>query len=330
MMDFAKNQLNFILRCVAGVESVFDENFFNIVTKINETKGKIIFCSIGKSYWLSKKISATISSLGKASFCLHGGEALHGDLGCISREDSLFFVSNSGESKELISVISHCKSLGVQTFSLTSSVNSSIALLCNYNIALPQFSECLAPLNPPICASVLTLIIGDMLALCLANAGGFNALGYSRLHPEGKIGLLVTTIENYLEKSTNGRVCNKVASVSSQATIGQAIKVLNSTNVGIIAITNENNKVIACFSDGDLKRLITAKIDGLAVDFNLSLFSDCFAKFITKNPKTLSISSPLLNAVQIVKTTNISHILVVDAQNCLVDILKAKDFFKWL
>ena len=334
IQNFAKQCLMQIVDSTKTIEKIIDANFVNFVEDLNKTSGKIIFCSIGKSFWLSKKISATISSLGKASFTLHAAEALHGDMGVIGQNDSVIFVSNSGESKEIFPVLQFCRENNITTFSITSSLSSTISSKCNKNIIMPKFVECLSPMNPPISASVIILIIGDLIAACLAKINNFTPLQYSKYHPNGKIGLLVTTINDYLEKQKlHNRVSYFKVKISHNTTLFEAINALEAYNVGILIITNDKNQVVGCFSDGDLKRLIKYFINSkteLSSVLSTNVFHDSLKNFITHNPTKFTSNDPIFSIVSIVKDKKISHAIIVDENDEFVDILDNKDFFQWL
>ena len=332
MLDFVKKNFESILFSLSQTSSIIDDNFENFVKNLNKTQGKIIFCSIGKSFWISNKISSTISSLGKPSISIHAAESTHGDLGIISSNDSVIFISNSGESKELFGALKFCSQNNIATFSITSSKKSTISSGCMYNIIIPDFVECLHPLNPPITSSIITLTIGDLIALSLAKLNNFSSKLYSKLHPNGKIGLLITNVEDYLkEQYLIGRKSNSNIKVSSKSSLKETIHLLESYNFGIIVIVDDQNKVKGCFTDGDLKRLINHNIqNNIAINFDLNIFDDSFSKFVNQNPRVINKNLSIFDVVETIKYKTISHSIIVDNDNLFCDIMDSRDFLKLL
>jgi arabinose-5-phosphate isomerase len=343
MSTFIKNSQNNFLNkvltdfksissSVCSIENILDQNFEDFVQNLNLTRGRIVFCSIGKSYLISKQISAMLCSFAKPSFVLHATEAMHGDIGAVNSDDCLFFISNSGETKEIFPILTYCNTNNIKTFAITSSIKSTIAKKCDFNIVLPKFNELLPDLKPPIIASILTFSIGNLISLCICNLNNLSQEKYSQIHPNGKIGLSLITVSSYLEsqKSQLRKSMNN-AFVLSDSLLREAIKTLSFFNLGIIAITNKNGQLCGCFSDGDLKRMIEAQVDNkITIDFTNPITLQKFDNYITRTPKTINLRDSLFKIVDIVKDKKLSHLIVVDDDNKFIDILDSKDFFKIL
>ena len=327
--NIANKELLIMQQGIVNLNNTIDENFCKIINILSKSKGRIIFCSVGKSYWVSKKISATMASLGVPSFCVHAGEASHGDMGMITGCDSVIFVSNSGTTKELLPVVDYCKKLAIKTFCITSVATSFLAQNCEYKIILPSFNECMEPLNPPTTSTLLTLAIGDIAAVCLAKLRGFNATDYSRLHPGGAIGLATTNAERFIaERKSKNQTSYANCKVHEACTLQQGIAALNHHNLGIVICTDEQNRLKSCFSDGDLKRLVATaaeKGDDISAMMQMPLQNFC-----KQNPSSLTLNSSLLDVVTKMKTLKISHVIITDENNTFVDIIDKKDVITWL
>jgi len=329
IIDFANLSLANLQNSLKSLNFVIDENFYEIVKELSETKGRIIFCSVGKSYWISKKISTTISSLGKQSFCLHAGEASHGDLGVISNDDKIIFISNSGNTREILPVVEYCKNKQIKTFCITANKASFLACNCDKAIVLPKFTECFEPINPPTTSALLTLAIGDLLAISIAKITNFTLQNYGTLHPGGNIGLLSTTLLDFISKRKSKQgVTYSSVKIENNASFQDGISNLNKHNLGIIVITDKDGKLLSCFSDGDLKRLF---VNLLSNGQDISqIASRPFIDYCIKNPRSMSVNASLYEALQIIKANNISHVLLVDDKNVFIDILDKKDVIAWL
>ena len=114
-------------KAVMSLTNQIQSDFDNLCTKILDTKGKLILMGIGKSGHIAQKISATLSSTGTSSFFIHPTEAAHGDLGMISKQDAIFILSNSGETKEIIEILPALKRSTANIFTLTNNDKSTIA-----------------------------------------------------------------------------------------------------------------------------------------------------------------------------------------------------------
>ena len=85
-------------------------DFEDSVNLILKSSGKLIISGMGKSGIVGMKIAATLASTGTPSFFLHPGEAYHGDLGMIEKNDVVLLISNSGETDEVLKLIPFLKS----------------------------------------------------------------------------------------------------------------------------------------------------------------------------------------------------------------------------
>ncbi len=131
-IERAREVINVEIKGMEAVRDSLDVNFDNLVEKCTETiknGGKLIITGIGKSGYIGQKIAATLSSVGSPSVFMHPVEALHGDLGLMQKNDLVLAISYSGETEELLSVLSPAKRLGTQIFAITGSPQSSLAKL---------------------------------------------------------------------------------------------------------------------------------------------------------------------------------------------------------
>ncbi len=195
-----------------------DDNFALAVKLIKECKGRIVVSGMGKSGHIARKISSTMSSTGTPAFFMHPGEASHGDLGMIMKEDVIIFFSNSGKSEELISIIPSIKRIGAKIISVTNDISSDLALQSDININIVVKKEA-CPLGlAPTASSTVALALGDALAICVLEEKGFSAEDFKNSHPGGNLG------KNNLIRIKDIMLKNvAVPKINYQSSLGDAI-----------------------------------------------------------------------------------------------------------
>lgn len=180
--------------------SALDNNFDKAVELILNTKGKVVVTGMGKSGLVGKKIAATLASTGTPSFFLHPAEAIHGDLGMISKEDIVLAISNSGETPELLAIIPTIKRWGNKVISITNNKNSTLAKESDIHLYLNIEREA-CPLNlAPTSSSTATLALGDALAVALLEMRGFTAEDFARFHPGGSLGRKLMRVSEIMHR----------------------------------------------------------------------------------------------------------------------------------
>jgi KpsF/GutQ family protein len=168
-------------RALERLAESLGDSFVKAVKIISQTKGRVVLTGVGKSGLICKKIAATLSSTGTPAFFFHPTDAAHGDLGMLRGEDTVIAVSNSGESKELLSVIPIIKSFGIPVIGITSNPNSSLARLSDLVINLLVEKEA-CPLNlAPTTSTTATLALGDAIAVALMKLKGFKPEDFAKI-----------------------------------------------------------------------------------------------------------------------------------------------------
>lgn len=258
LLDEAQSILNLL-------ENFQDENFEKACEIILNTPGKLIFIGLGKTGHISAKLSATFSSTGTPSFCIHSTESNHGDLGGIQPEsDTLVFISQSGESFESFNTIRFAKENNMRIITLSNKENSTLARLGGVNLRNFVSSEA-CPLGlAPTSSTTAFLALGDALAAAVMTLKGFTANDFADSHPDGALG------RNKL-KAGSEKLMKPLPIVTQSDTIEHIIKVMNSHRLGCAVVVNEDQTLAGFISSGDILRHIAS--NGLKavlsnVDFN--------------------------------------------------------------
>ncbi len=271
--------------------------FNNVCNKLLHTKGKIITLGIGKSGHIAKKVSATLSSTGSPSNFINAAEALHGDIGGISKLDKVLIFSHSGESKEIIDLLPYLKNLGCDFFSITGSKNSIIAKNSNINIDT-GISEEACPLDlAPTTSTTASLALGDAIAVALLEAKNFKAEDFAKSHPGGKLGKRLTLkVEDVMKKG------KELPIVLPNDTLAKALIEISSKGLGV-ALVIENSKLRGIFTDGDLRRALNAKLEVLEVPIS---------KLMSKKAKTIMDYSLATEAIELMQKNQIYSLVVLN------------------
>lgn len=288
---------------------------FNLVCDaLFKTRGKIITLGIGKSGHIAKKVSATLSSTGSPSSFINAGEALHGDIGGINKNDSVIIFSHSGESEEIINLIPFLKKVGCDVFSITGSKDSFIAR--NSQVSLDTgISEEACPLDlAPTTSTTVSLALGDAIAVALLEAKNFKSDDFAKSHPGGKLGKrLITTVEDLMSKGKDLPI------VSREMTLSETLIEISSKGLGV-ALVIDKKKLAGIFTDGDLRRTLNKVKDPLSKSIDT---------YMTKKTKTILVDKLAIEALEIMQKNKIYSLAVVDKKNIPVGIIRMHDLIEF-
>ncbi|MDD4329075.1 MAG: KpsF/GutQ family sugar-phosphate isomerase [Aliarcobacter sp.] len=316
-MDFKQIVKDVLLTEAKELEKAADIISFDIEKAIDliiNSKGKLIVTGVGKSGLVGTKIAATLASTGTSSFFLHPTEAMHGDLGMVGKEDIVLGISYSGESDELVQILPHLKRFNIPLIAMARNPKSTLAKYADIFININVEKEG-CPLDAaPMSSTTLTMAMGDALAVCLMKKRNFKKEDFASFHPGGSLGKkLFVKVDDLLRK-------DNLPVVSRETKLKDAILVMSEGRLGSVIIENENKKVIALLSDGDLRRAL--------MNDNFSM--DCKVEDIaTKNPKRLKNKELLASdALQIIEDYKIQLLIVTDENDKLVGVLHIHDLIE--
>jgi arabinose-5-phosphate isomerase len=311
--DIAKEVLEIEAQQLIEASTSIGEEFDRAVELIFNTKGKLIITGVGKSGLVGAKIAATFASTGTSSFFLHPTEAMHGDLGMISKGDSVLAISYSGESEELINILPHLKRFDIPLIAMAKDANSTLGQFSDVFLSVKVGKEA-CPLNAaPTSSTTLTMALGDALAVALMKKRDFKKEDFASFHPGGSLGKkLFVKVENLLRKQN-------LPIVSRETSIKDAIIKISEGRIGNVIIAEEG-KVYGVVSDGDLRRAL------MNDDFDLS---HSVISIATKNPKTIKDKNILASdALAIIESHKIQLLLVVDESDKLEGVLHIHDLIE--
>ena len=248
------NEIYFIINLKKQLKEI---SYTNAVNEIYKCSGKVIITGVGKSGHIASKIAATMASTGTPAFFVHPGEACHGDLGMIESNDLIIAISHSGESSEIMTILPICKRKGIKIITITSNPNSSMAKIADIHLCTYVTEEA-GPLNlAPTSSTTVTLVLGDALAIALAERRNFTKEDFAASHPGGALGKrLLVLNENIMHTE------NQIPLVKTNQSVTETIIEITEKKLGFAIVINEdNNKLVGIFTDGDLRRTLAQNID---------------------------------------------------------------------
>jgi len=245
------------IKALKKLKRSINKDFNKIVNSILKCKGKVVFSGVGKSGIISKKISATLSSLGIPSFYVDAGSCSHGDLGVISSGDVLVLISHSGESSELKNIIQYIKrNKNINLIGITSKKNSLLFKESNISFLFPKITEAGPGNYIPTSSTTAQICFGDAIAISTIKRRKFSKLDFKKFHPSGSLGAKLKVVNEIMYKGKD------VPFIDENSNIKVALKVFNKKNLGVLIAKNKKGETTGILSDGDLKR-INSKSDNI-------------------------------------------------------------------
>ncbi len=278
--------------------------------------GRVVVTGMGKSGHIGGKIAATLASTGTPAFYMHPGEASHGDLGMITKDDVVIALSNSGESAEILSILPILKRRGTKLIAMTGNAKSTLALAADVHLDAGVSKEA-CPLNlAPTASTTAALALGDALAVTLLDARGFGEEDFASHHPGGALGRrLLVRVRDVMVSG------DQLPRVAPDTLLPAAISEMSGKAQGMTAVCADDGTVLGVFSDGDLRRAFAT-----AENIKHVRVSDV----MTKHPKTIGADKLAVEAAALIERHKIgaSGLLVVDENNKLIGSLQMLDLMR--
>ncbi|MBS7320887.1 MAG: KpsF/GutQ family sugar-phosphate isomerase [Myroides sp.] len=296
ILNTAKKTLEAESKAIINAIALLTEDFENAVKAIFNTNGRLIVTGIGKSAHIGKKIVATLNSTGTPSVFMHAAEAVHGDLGMITKNDCILCISKSGNSPEIKVLVPLLKREGNILIGMTG--NESSFLGKNSDFILNAFVEKEADPNnlAPTTSTTVQLALGDALAVALIELRKFTANDFAKFHPGGSLGKkLLLTVKDILDSN------NKPA-VTTSSTIQQVIFEISNKRLGVTAVLEEQ-KIIGIITDGDIRRMLEK-----TTNFGYITAKD----IMTAQPKTIDAEMKVEDALNIMESHKITQLVVTN------------------
>lgn len=297
--------------CLTAVRSRLDDEFTKAVDILAACTGRVVVMGLGKSGLVGRKIAATLSSTGTASFFMHAVEGAHGDLGSIREGDVAICISYSGKTAEVVAVMPALRALGAKLISITGGGTASpMAKLSDatLDVAIPK-EACPNDLAPTS-STTATLVMGDALAVCLMHAKAFTVDDFKKYHPGGNLG------QRLRLKISEVMHTEKLPIVTEKATVTEALAVQDKGGLGAALVTDENGKLTGILTDGDIRRSVSrgsfdpkGSVTGL----------------MTKNPRHGNADNSVAELLDVMEKAAITVLPVTDSNEKLIGVIHLHD-----
>lgn len=282
-------------------------DFSDMVEAIYNSTGRVIISGIGKSGIIGRKISATLNSTGTRSMFLHPVEAMHGDLGIVSKKDILIALSYSGETDELNMLVPSIRKIGCKIIAFTGDMDSTLANQSDIVIDISVEKEA-CPLGlAPTASTTALLAMGDALAVVLINKNRFKSSDFKKFHPGGNLGQrLSCKVEDLMISG------NSVPFIYEDQAMEDAVREIERLNLGAVFIASRDNTLVGIITDGDIRRTVAKK---------KPIFELNIKTVMTQNPVTVGLETPTFDALNIMEHHQITVLPVTDSQKKICGIL---------
>ncbi|RRD38858.1 KpsF/GutQ family sugar-phosphate isomerase [Leptotrichia sp. OH3620_COT-345] len=254
----ARNVFDIEISELEKVKNKINGELEKLAVMINSIRNnKVVITGIGKSGIIGKKIAATMASTGTTAIFVNAAEALHGDLGMINNGDVVIAISNSGNSDEILSIMTPIKKIGAEIVAFTGNRNSALARHAKLVIDIGVEKEANELGTAPMSSTTATLVMGDALSVVLMKMKNFTENDFAKYHPGGSLGKrLLLTVSDLMHTG------NELPILSEDTEIENVLLVLTEKKMGAVCISEtgkENGKLKGIITEGDIRRALVHK-----------------------------------------------------------------------
>lgn len=305
-LQIARETLQVEEKALARLSKNLDNSFSDIVELILNCQGRLVIGGIGKSGLVGKKMVATFASTGTPSFFLHPTEAFHGDLGMLKPIDIVMLISYSGETDDVNKLIPSLKNFGNTIIALTGNPNSTLAKHADYVLDISVEREVCPNNLAPTTSVLVTMALGDALAVSLIKARNFQPADFAKFHPGGSLGRrLLCRVKDQMQTRL------PVTALSTSFT--DCLTIMNEGRMGV-ALVMEQDELKGIITDGDIRRALSAN--------GAETLNKCAQDLMTSTPKTIHKDAYLSEAEAYMKARKIHSLVVVDDKKNVVGLVE--------
>jgi len=309
-----KRVLEIEARAIAALVDRLDAQFAKAVDLLYGCAGKVVVSGMGKSGLIGQKIAATMASTGTPAFFVHPADGIHGDLGMLTKQDTLLALSNSGETEEVLRLLPFMKRLNIPVIALTGRPQSTLAKESDVVLDV-SVSEEACPLGlAPTSSTTAALAMGDALAIALLQKRGFKEEDFAQFHPGGALGRrLLFKVRDLMHPG------DAIPRVKASASAREAIREMTSKKLGMTTVVNAKGQLAGVITDGDLRRFLQR---------GGNIARARAGDLGTKSPRTIRADVLAAKAVQTMEQFSITSLVVVDERNRLAGVIHLHDLLK--
>lgn len=295
-LQTAKETLDLYTQEIDRLKQRLSDEFNQAVELMLYCEGRVVVAGIGKSGLVGKKMVATFASTGTPSFFLHPTEAFHGDLGMLKPIDVVILISNSGETDDVNKLIPSLKSFGNKIIAITGNPHSTLGKYADVVLNIHVEREACPNNLAPTTSTLVTMALGDALAIALINARDFRAEDFARFHPGGSLGRkLLCRVRDVMNPN--------VPVAEPSATFSECLSVMNEGRMGV-AVIMQAGELYGIITDGDIRRTLAK--------FGAESLNKTAEQIMSRSPKTIADSTFLGKAEEMMKVLHIHSLVALD------------------
>lgn len=312
--EWGKTVIQTELEAVTQLLNRINGDFVRACEYLFNCQGRVVVTGMGKSGHIARKIASTLASTGTPAFFVHPGEASHGDLGMITKQDVVLAMSNSGATQEILVLLPIIKRLNIPLITMTGNSSSPLAKAATVNLDISVAAEA-CPLNlAPTASTTVNLVMGDALAITLLWLRGFTEKDFAFSHPGGRLGRrLLLRVDEIMH------IHEGIPKVPQDALMRNALIEMSQKGLGMTAIVNERDELVGVFTDGDLRR---------ALDKGYDVHTTLVSNVMTKNGTVAQPDMLAVEALNLMESRKITALLVVNKDQKLVGAFNIHDLLR--
>ena len=314
MLRRAQEVLRIEAEAITRLIPRLDRSFERAVDILVGCKGRVVVTGMGKAGLIGQKLSATLASTGTPSLWIHPGEAIHGDVGRVTKDDCIIALSNSGQTEELTQLLPVMKQIGARLIALTGNVRSTLATHSDVVLDVGVTREACSLNLAPTASTTAMLAMGDALAVVVAERKGFKERDFALFHPGGQLGKrLLLRVRDLMRTGKANPVVRQTALVK------HVLVQITHARAGSAAVVDHRGRLSGIFTDGDLRRHL---------DTTPNLSTARVGAVMTKHPKTIEADRLAVEALRLLREYRIDELVVVDAKQRPIGLLDVQDLLK--
>ncbi|MFW2831529.1 KpsF/GutQ family sugar-phosphate isomerase [Sphingomonas sp. ID0503] len=271
------------------------ESVIAAIELILKCRSRLIVTGVGKSGHIGRKVAATFASTGTTASFVHATEASHGDLGMVAESDVILAFSWSGETTELFDIVNYAQRTGVPVIAVTSTAESTLARHATVPLVLPRVREICQHGLAPSSSTLIQLAVGDVLAIAVSEQRGFDAADFHDRHPGGKLGAMLSTVEDLMATGAS------IPLVQQHTPMSDVILTMTSGRFGTAGVVDDAGLLVGVITDGDIRR-------GMSPSF----LDQTAAEIMHADPKCLAGGTRVGDALAFMSDAKITVAFVVD------------------
>jgi arabinose-5-phosphate isomerase len=298
MIDHARSVIRLNIEALEALERTVNGSLVRAVEIILSRPGYVVVTGMGKSGHIGGKIAATLASTGTNAFFVHPAEMSHGDLGMLRHDTTLLALSNSGESRELRDPLIFCQRKDIPVIGMTQRASSFLARMSAVSLIMPSVAEACPNGLAPTTSTLMTLALGDALAMVLMERRGFSATDFGMHHPGGSLGMSLQSVREWM-----GDNHAPPPTVPLDAAFAEIVAAITAGRKGSVAVLEADGTLAGMITDGDVRRAFSSDVSGITA-----------ANIMSRQPITVGPDQRMSDVVDLLTANKISNLFVVENQ----------------